>query len=135
RTRGAEVSAQLSLPASFELRTSYTYLEAENLTSRTRLLRRPRHRGNADVWQEFARGISAGAGVAFTAQREDINARTFRVIDGEDFTVVRLYGAWQASPRMAVKLRVENLLNERHEEVNGYPALGFGIFAGVEWKF
>jgi outer membrane cobalamin receptor len=34
-----------------------------------------------------------------------------------------------------VKARLENLLNEHYEEVNGYPALGFGGFASVEWKF
>ncbi|MGH7958626.1 MAG: TonB-dependent receptor plug domain-containing protein, partial [Opitutaceae bacterium] len=135
RTRGAEVSAQMSLPFAIVTRASYTYLEAENLTANTRLLRRPRHRLNADVWRDFGRGLSGGAGVAFSAQREDVDARTFRTIDGEDFTVVRLYGAWQVNARMAVKARVENLLDERHEEVNGYPALGLGAFAGVEWKW
>jgi hypothetical protein len=34
-----------------------------------------------------------------------------------------------------VKTRFENLLNEHYEEVNGYSALGFGAFGGVEWKF
>ena len=64
-----------------------------------------------------------------------MDARTFATIDGEDYTVVRLYGAWQASKRLTLKLRLENLLDEKYEEVNGYPALGFGAFAGVEWKW
>jgi vitamin B12 transporter len=34
-----------------------------------------------------------------------------------------------------VKARLENLLDEKYEEVNGYPALGFGAFGGVEWKW
>ena len=135
RTRGAEFSAQVSVARGTELRASYTYLEAENLTAGTRLLRRPRHRTSADAWHDFGRGFSGGAGVAFTAQREDVSAQTFRTIDGEDFTVVRVFGAWQATPRLAVKARLENLLNERYEEVHGYPALGFGAFAGIEWKF
>lgn len=37
--------------------------------------------------------------------------------------------------RLALKARVENLLNENYEEVNGYPALGWGAFAGAEWRF
>jgi vitamin B12 transporter len=64
-----------------------------------------------------------------------VHARTFAVIDQEDFTVVRVYGAWQINPRLGVKARLENLLDEQYEEVNGYPALGFGAFGGVEWKF
>lgn len=135
RTRGAEVSAQTMLPGTFIVRGGYTYLEAENLTANTRLLRRPRHRFNADVWHDFGRGLSAGTGVAFNVQREDVDARSFRVVDGEDYTVVRVYGAWQINARLAVKARLENLLDERYEEVNGYPALGFGAFVGAEWRF
>ncbi len=135
RTRGAELSAQVTLAARTELRTSYTYLEAENLTASTRLLRRPRHRASADLWRDFGGGVSGGAGVASTAQREDVSAQTFRTIDGENFTVVRIFGAWQVTSRFAVKARLENALDERYEEVHGYPALGFGAFAGVEWKF
>jgi outer membrane cobalamin receptor len=48
---------------------------------------------------------------------------------------VRIYGAWQVNARLALKARVENLLNENYEEVNGYPALGLGAFAGAEWRF
>jgi vitamin B12 transporter len=134
-TRGAELSARAAITAAWDLRGSYTYLEAENRTANTRLLRRPRHRASADLWHDFGRGFSGGAGVAFAAQREDIDARTFRTIDGEDYTVVRVYGSWQINAKMAVKARLENLLDEKYEEVNGYPALGFGAFAGVEWAF
>jgi len=73
--------------------------------------------------------------VAYAAKRRDVHARTFAQIDSEDFTVVRLYGGWQVNTRFALKVRVENLLNESYEEVHGYPALGLGAFGGVEWKF
>jgi vitamin B12 transporter len=135
RTRGAEFSARTTLPGGIELRASYTYLEADNLTQSKRLLRRPRHSANVDLWRDFGAGFSAGGGLAFAAQREDVHARTFATIDGEDYTVVRLYAAYVVNPRLTLKLRVENLLNEKYEEVNGYPALGFGAFAGAEWKF
>lgn len=134
RTRGLELSAQGTLPGAIVTRVSYTYLEAENLTSGKRLLRRPRHSASADTWHDFG-GVSVGAGVTFAAQREDVSAKTFATIDGEDYTVARLYAAWQVTPRLALKARLENLLNEKYEEVNGYPALGFGAFGGVEWKW
>ena len=68
------------------------------------------------------------------ARRLDVDAATFATVEQEDFTVVRIYGAWQASPRMTIRLCVENLLNESYAEVNGYPALGIGVFAGIEFK-
>ena len=135
RTRGAELSAKFEFPGATTLRASFTYLEADNLTTRARLLRRPRQSGSIDAGHDFGRGLSAGAGVTFAAHRRDVDAKTFRQIDAEDFSVMRVYGAWQVNPRLALKARVENLLNERYEEVNGYPALGFGAFGGVEWRF
>lgn len=135
RTGGVELSAKAITRAGTHVTGSYTFLEADNLTSNTRLLRRPRHRLSADVSHDLTRRLIAGVGVAWTAQREDVNARTFARVDGEDYTVVRAYGSWQAGERIALKVRLENLLGERFEEVNGYPALGFGTFAGVEWRF
>ena len=134
RTRGLELAGKFMLPGAVQVRLAYTYLEADNVTDHTRLLRRPRQSGSLDVWHEFGHGFSAGTGLAFAAQRQDVDALTFATIKAEDYTVVRLYGAWQASPRVTLKARIENLLNEKYEQVNGYPELGFGFFAGVEVK-
>lgn len=135
RTRGLELAGKFSLAGLAEVRIAYTYLDADNLTQGRRLLRRPRNSGSVDLWREFGGAFSAGAGLAFVDNRLDVNAATFATIRGEDYTVVRVYGAWDATPRLTVKARLENLLNEKYEEVNGYPQLGFGAFAGVEWKF
>lgn len=134
RTRGVEFSTRLALRA-LEARATYTYLEADNLTAGTRLLRRPRHRAALDGWRDFGAGFSGGAGVVWAAQREDFHARSYARIDGEDYTVVRLYAAWAQSSRLTFRARVENLLDERYEEVNGYPALGLGVFGSVEWRW
>ncbi len=136
RTQGLELAAKLDLAGAWKARLAYTYLEAKNLTQGKRLLRRPRQSGTLDLWHEFGSGVSVGTGLTFAADREDVDAATFQPnIDGENYTVVRLYGAWQATKQLAVKVRLENLLNEKYEQVNGYPQLGFGAFAGVEWKF
>jgi len=134
RTRGVEVSARLVRGAT-ELRAGYTYLEADNLTAGTRLLRRPRHRAGVDFTHDFTRTVMAGLGLAHVAQREDVHARTFRVVDGEDYTVVRVFGHWAVSDRFILRARIENVFDERYEDVNGYPALGVGAFAGAEWRF
>jgi vitamin B12 transporter len=116
------------------LHASYTYLKADDLTDGIRLLRRPRNSGSADLWKDFGRGWSAGAGVVVVADRQDVDAQTFETVDDPNYTVARVYGAWQATPRLALKARIENALNEKYQPVNGYPALGFGAFGEVEWK-
>ncbi len=135
RTRGIELSAQTTLGGALEARLAYTYLQADNLSEHTRLLRRPRNTLTADAWHDFGRGVTVGAGATWVAGRQDVDALTYATIDAPDYTVVRAYAAWQATDRLALKLRLENLLDEKYEAVNGYPALGFGAFFGAEWKY
>jgi vitamin B12 transporter len=134
RTRGLEVSGKFTLPGAVEVRMAYSLLEADDQTAGMRLLRRPRNSGSLDLWKSFG-DFSAGTGLVWVNDRMDVNADTFATIRGEDYTVVRLYGAWQATPSVALKGRVENLFDEKYEQVHGYPQLGIGAFAGVEWKF
>jgi vitamin B12 transporter len=135
RTRGLEISARERLGDAWTVRWSYTYLEAENLTGHTRLLRRPRHMLTAGLERDFGRGFSAGAGVVYVAKRQDVDPLTFATIDPGDYTVARLYAAWAVNDRVTVKLRVENLFDEHYEEVSGYPARGAGAFAGLAVRF
>lgn len=135
RTEGVELSAKLALTSSLTAKASYTYLEANDLSSDVRLARRPRHAIDLDVWNDFGRGFSAGAGVHAVADSKDIDAVTFATIDGEDYTVVRAYAAWQVNDCLTLKARVENLFNEDYAAVNGFPSLGIGAFAGAEWRF
>jgi vitamin B12 transporter len=134
RTDGIELEAKLRLGAGFELHASYTYLDADDLTDGIRLLRRPRNSGSADLWRDFGGGWSAGAGIQVVADRQDVDAQTFLTVNDPNFAVVRFYAAWRASPRLVLKARVENALNEKYQPVNGYPALGLGAFGEVDWK-
>jgi vitamin B12 transporter len=135
RTQGVELSAKVALPGAVEVQLAYTYLDAVDLTQMTRLVRRPRNSANADAWHDFGHGVSAGAGLKVVAGRQDIDAQTFAQVDDPNYTVVRVYAAWQVTKSLALKVRIENALNKKYEEVNGYPAPGFGLFAGAEFKF
>ena len=130
-----ELSAQEQIAGAWEARLAYTYLEADNLTAHTRLLRRPRHLLSVDLWRNLGHGLSLGGGVRYVAQRQDVDAQTFATIDAPDYAVARVYAAWAATDRLTVKVRAENALDRDYEEVNGYPALGVGVFAGVEMTF
>ncbi len=134
RTEGVELEAKLRLAAGFELHVAYTYMDADDLTDGIRLLRRPRNGGSADLWRDFGAGWSGGVGVQVVADRQDVDAQTFLTVNDPDYTVVRIYAAWRASPRLALKARVENALNENYQPVNGYPALGLGAFGEIDWK-
>ena len=135
RMRGVEANGSWSLGESTELRVHYTYLEADNVSNATRLLRRPRHSGGVDAWHDFGNGFDFGAGLGFVADRQDVHAANFSTIDADDYLVARVYAAWQANPQLKVRARVENALDEDYEQVHGFPQPGIGGYAGVEWTF
>lgn len=135
RTQGAEVSGKFSLPGAIEVRLAYTYLEADDETAGERLLRRPRNSGSIDLWKDFGHGFSAGAGAVFSDDKMDVDAATFATIQGENYGVVRVYGAYEVNSRVTIKARVENLFDEDYAQVDGYPQLGIGAYAGIEVKF
>jgi vitamin B12 transporter len=72
--------------------------------------------------------------VQVVADRQDVDAQTFLTVNDPNYTVARIYGEWRVSKNLALKVRIENALNEHYQPVNGYPALGFGAFGSVEWK-
>jgi vitamin B12 transporter len=134
RTHGVELEAKLELVAGIRLHATYTYLEADDVTDGTRLLRRPRSSASADLWRDFGHGLSAGAGFQAAAGMQDVDALSFLTVSDPGYAVARIYGEWKATPRLSLKMRVENLLNKAYQPVNGYPALGREIFGSAEWR-
>ena len=112
--------------AGCELRVGGTWLEAMNLTAHTRLLRRPRFRGDVQLLRSFSDRFELGAGVSAVAQREDVDARTYRVIDGEDYVVARLHAAWRLNSAVT-NLGVQNELDVISAAVIGGTSFAGGI--------
>ncbi len=110
-------------------RLSYTYLEAKDSTSGARLTRRPRQVGDAEIRANLSPVWIVGAGVHVVADRLEGSKAM------EDYTSVRAFTSYDFGGGVHAKLRVENLLDEKFEEVLGYPALPLGVYAGIEWRY
>lgn len=135
KTHGVETALQLNLTADTRLDLAHTWLEAEDTTAGLRLLRRPRHSVGADLRHDLNRSFTVGAGVAWVTDREDVDAATYGRTDGEDYTVLRVYGAWYLRDNLNLRLRVENALDEQYEAVNGFPSPGLAVYGGLDWRF
>ncbi len=139
RTQGLELSGRFAT-GPVDARVAYTLLSARSLSepdsSRTRLIRRPRHTLSADVGISVTRRGVFGGGLVALADRQDEDFNSFpstRVNPG-DYLVARVYGSW-ALGALTLQARVENLFNKHYEPVYGFPALGRSVIAGLGMRF
>jgi vitamin B12 transporter len=128
-TRGVETSVEARLGGKLSLRAAYTYLDARNDGDHSRLTRRPRQVGDAEARMNVTAAWIAGAGLHVVTDRMD-GSRLM-----EDYGTVRLFTSYEVLSGLRLKLRVENLLDKKFEEVYGYPALPVAYYGGVEWRF
>ena len=141
-SHGIETSAVVKLTDCWNARLNYTWTESDISPSdgvgMIRYQRVPRHMVSADTNYTLSlpKGkLTLGGGLVFLAQREDIDAVTWGQVDMPDYAVGRVYGRYEYNDHVAFTARVENIANKKYESCNGYPALGRGIYGGLEVRF
>jgi len=132
RAEGIELSAALQR-GPWRLDANATYLDARDEASGLPLLRRAPWTANAGLFHERGR-VSVGAELGWVDARSDIDINTFARKTLPAYTQVRALARFQASPQLALKLRVENLFDERVTLVDGYQTWGRAVFGGIEWR-
>lgn len=131
-TSGLEFAATAKLSTRITLRTGYTYLEATDDVTHTRLIRRPRHTWDADAEVQVTKKWLIGTGVYLVTDRVD---GLYAPAPLAGYTTLRLYSSYALRPDLILKLRAENLLDRKYEEVAGYPALPRAFYGSLEWRF
>lgn len=129
-TEGLEAELRGSLQDRVFWQVAYTYLEADNETSGTRLPRRPEHTLGFDlrtVWLDDR--LTLGFGGYSVQNRVD----PFGPLG--DYFLARAYGAFQLTENLTVQLRLENAFDEDYDEISGYPGRPQGVFGGVKLNF
>jgi vitamin B12 transporter len=135
---GIELALRTRFSPSLTGTFAYTYLLAEDAEG-VQEIRRPRHAGRVDLAYVFAGGKgSANLGVVYNGAMTD---NAFK----SDFSLqnVLLDPYWLVNAALSYKLqqgvelfgRVENLLDQRYQEVFGYEAAPITAFAGVKLTF
>jgi vitamin B12 transporter len=147
---GVELATRFRLSDAVTLGLAYTYLDARNPDGQ-REVRRPPHSGRGDVTYTFAGGRGTATLAAIYNGRMDDTA--FRLIcftscppdllsfsSGERLS---LDAYWLVNAAISYKLqpgvelfgRVENLFDQRYQEVFGFEAAPIAAFAGVKLTF
>lgn len=125
---GVEIQGDWRITGAFGVTGSYAYTDAQNGQTGARLLRVPEHSGSVTL--DWSDGDWRGA---LTVRGESDQDDAGGVRDG--FVIGRFVGGYQLTDTVELTLRVENLTDERYQEVLGYGETGRAAYAGVRLRY
>ena len=145
--KGIEVAGRYKVSPALSLGLAYTYLDAKDANGLSETRRAP-HGGKVDVnW-----GFDAGRGnfniaAAYNGRSED---KAFRLgldpmfgfttftperVKLDDYLLISAAASYKIQPGVELFGRVENLANQKYQEVYGYETAGVTAFAGVRFTY
>ena len=138
KQRGVEVFASARPIDQLRFDLAYTYLNArENGVVE---VRRPKHVGsfNTTVFSADKR-FSTTLTVRYNGRQDDVAYTDPSFVPVrvslQEYVLVNLNGEFKLTDRFAIFGRVENLFNERYEEVFSFATPGRGAYGGVKARF
>lgn len=124
---GAELGWRLAL-GDWTARANWTWQDARDEDTDTRLLRRARQKGSATIERAFGEWLRIGAEVVHNGRRDD-----FGGIELGAYTALNLRADWMLNDAWSIGMRLENLTDRDYELVHGYNTPGRSAFAEVRW--
>lgn len=137
---GVEVAGRYLLTPGVTLGAAYTYLDASN-DDGTPEVRRAKHSGRADVNWAFNQGLgNINVAAAYNGQMKDIAFEAgppfgSQLVGLKEYWLVTASASYKLSPSVEIYGRVENLLDQKYEEVFGYDTAGAAVYAGLRLTF
>ena len=135
RTQGVETTAIWHPLDQLDIGLGYTYTDAEDLSGDQLLPQRPRNVYTFSITERPIPGVSvAWSGSALNGEEgTDAGSGDYEHLPG--YFTSRVAASWQARKYLQVFGRIENVFNEKYEEVPGYPTLDQGFYGGVKFTF
>ncbi|HEX6178201.1 MAG TPA: TonB-dependent receptor, partial [Thermoanaerobaculia bacterium] len=130
--QGLELSASRRAGA-FTGSFSYTWLDTEDTATGETLVRRPEHSGSV-AFGYRATAFAAHFVVLHTGARADVtDLLPFGRVTNDAYTTADLVFSYDVNA-FAPYVKIENLTNQRYEEVFGYPSASRRIRVGVRYR-
>jgi vitamin B12 transporter len=141
RARGLEAGLSTALGRRATASASYTYLLTEatddagmpspDFASGERLIRRPAHSAELAVRSAVVDRVTLGGSVTYVGSRDDVdfNQSPSARVTLPAYAIVDLAG------EVSGTVRVENLFNQRYDQVVGFAGRPRGVFGGARFRF
>lgn len=141
KRKGVELAFGYTQSERFDLRATYTYLDATQQDfkgSDVTEVRRPEHTGSVTMnyrWQQAGLNFA----VSYTGTQEDNFFPPFppfqERVELNAFTLVSLSGYYNLNDLVTVTARIENIADEDYEQVYGFTSPGIGGYLGFRLKW
>jgi vitamin B12 transporter len=153
KAKGVETGLTTSLGLNVKASASYTYLSTEatddaglpsaSFAAGQRLVRRPQHSAEVALRARVLDRASLGGSVTYVGARDDVDFSQFpaQTVELPGYATVDLAAEVEVlrnlpgRPGLSGVLRVENLFNERYDQVVGFAGRRRGVFGGARFKF
>ncbi len=132
--QGVELAGSLPVSDAVTLGLAYTYTDGRRPDGQ-RLVQVPYHNLALSLDATLSDKLSGGLTLLHVAGRRDNDANTFTAKDMPDYTVLNARLDYDLNDKTALYLKVENLLDEDYQMVDGYAASGRAFYVGLEARF
>jgi vitamin B12 transporter len=137
RTRGVELSLMMRTRDSFETIVNYTYTEATDKTPGANynrpLIRRPKNSASVVLNYKFSSRFNVNADFVYVGKREDINFSVYPStrVQLAPYDLLNVSLSYKLSEVVRFYGRIENLFDEKYEDVYGYGTPGRAGYVGI----
>ena len=132
RTDGIELEGRALLGSGFDLTLAYAWTDAQDESDGSRLLRVPEHAGSATLG--WSRERLSGA-LTVRAEGDQDDSDNGVVVERDGFVTANLNAAYQLTQAVALTARIENLADERYQQVLGYGEPGRSAYVGIRLRY
>lgn len=126
-TDGVEVYCSATLTEDLRLRLGYTYLDNDDQTGNTFHLKRPQNAVDAELNYAATEKLNLNLYAGYTGSREDVGG-----IKLEPYTLVNFAVRYQATQKVQLYGRLDNVLNEDYQTIGGYNTDDIAAYAGIK---
>ena len=118
-----------------KLNLAYTYVDSvqSNNVGYIDELRRPRNTASMKILWNLNQYSFFNLNAQYTDEQIDIVFPDNVLLHA--YTTVNFDGSFLLNERLTLNLSVNNLLDEKYEEIYGYRALGLSVNAGIRYRF
>jgi len=133
KMQGVELAWGVPLTGTVVSLLQGTWLDTEDPAGET-LLRRPEWSASWMIQGRFWKRLRGDLTVILVGARSDVDPVTFQRVDLDSHFTANLALGYRLRGALEILMRVQNIADERYEEVAGYPAPGRRVTGGLRLR-